>query len=116
VPYHPVIKLKTKKMSIFDTLFGTKEKTDFKELMKRDALVIDVRSADEYRSGHLPGSVNIALEQVGTLISSLKQKNKPLIMVCRSGARSNIATGMLKKAGLEVYNGGAWDGLAKKIL
>jgi rhodanese-related sulfurtransferase len=37
-------------------------------------------------------------------------------MVCRSGARSNIATGMLKKAGLEVYNGGAWDGLAKKIL
>jgi rhodanese-related sulfurtransferase len=102
-------------MGIFDNLFGTKEKIDFKELVQKGAIVIDVRSPAEYRSGHVPGSINIALEQIGAIIGSLKQKNKPLIMVCRSGTRSNMATGMLKKAGLEVYNGGAWDGLLHKI-
>jgi phage shock protein E len=102
-------------MSLFGNLFGTKEKTDFKELMQKGAVVIDVRSPAEFRTGHVPGSINIALEQVGSIINSLKQKNKPLIMVCRSGTRSNIATGMLRNAGLEVYNGGAWDSLKQKI-
>jgi len=102
-------------MSFFDNLFTTKEKTDFKELVKKGALVIDVRSPVEYRSGHVPGSINIALEQIGSAIKSFQQEKKPLIMVCRSGARINMATVMLKKAGLEVYNGGAWDVLMKKI-
>jgi phage shock protein E len=116
MPHHPFIIFKTKNnMSIFDNIFGTKEKTDFKELVKEGALIIDVRSPAEYRTGHVQGSINIALEQIGNTISSFKQQQKPLIMVCRSGTRSNIATSILKKAGLEVYNGGAWDDLAKKI-
>jgi phage shock protein E len=102
-------------MSIIETLFGKKEKTDFKELVQKGAIVIDVRSPAEYRSGHVPGSINIALEQVGSTINSLKQRKSPLIMVCRSGTRSNMATIMLKNAGLEVYNGGAWEDLMHKI-
>ena len=102
-------------MSLLSNLFSTKEKTDFKELMQKGAVVIDVRSPAEFRSGHVPGSINIALEQIGPVINSLKQKHKPLIMVCRSGTRSNIATGMLRNSGLEVYNGGAWDSLKQKI-
>jgi len=98
-----------------ESLFGKKEKIDFKALMQQGALVIDVRSPAEYRSGHVPGSINIALEQIGATINSLKQRKSPLIMVCRSGTRSNIATGLLKNAGLEVYNGGAWDSLKHKI-
>lgn len=103
-------------MSFFDNLFASKEKINFKELVNKGALVIDVRSPAEFRSGHVKGSINIALEQIGFAIKSFQQAKKPLIMVCRSGTRSNMATGMLKKAGLEVYNGGAWDDLAKKIL
>jgi phage shock protein E len=102
-------------MSFLDSLFGKKEKTDYKELMQQGAIVIDVRSAAEFRSGHVPGSVNIALEQIGASVNNLKQKNKPLILVCRSGARSGMATGILKNAGLEAYNGGPWDNLAHKI-
>ena len=102
-------------MSLMETLFGKKEKIDFKELIKTGAIVVDVRSPVEYSNGHIPGSLNIALEQIGSTISSLKQKNKPLILVCRSGTRSNMASSMLKNAGLEVYNGGAWDDLMHKI-
>lgn len=102
-------------MSLLSNLFGSKEKINFKGLTQRGAMIIDVRSPAEYHSGHVPGSINIALEQIGSTISSLKLKNKPLIMVCRSGARSNTATSLLKKAGLEVYNGGAWNDLMHKI-
>ena len=102
-------------MSLMQTLFGKKEKIDFKKIIKNSAMIVDVRSPLEYSSGHIPGSLNIALEQIGSAISSLKQKNKPLILVCRSGTRSNMATSMLKNAGLEVYNGGAWDDLMQKI-
>lgn len=102
-------------MSFLESLFGKKEKTDYKALMANGAIVIDVRSAAEYRSGHVPGSLNIPLEQIGSSVSQLKQKNKPLILVCRSGARSGMATGILKNAGLEAFNGGPWDDLAEKI-
>lgn len=102
-------------MNLLGNLFRPKEKIDFRELAQKGAMIIDVRSPAEYRNGHVPGSINIALEQIGSTINSLKLKNKPLIMVCRSGARSNTATALLKKAGLEVYNGGAWNDLMHKI-
>ena len=72
-------------MSLMEILFGKKEKIDFKEIVKNGAIILVVRSPVEYSSGHIPGSLNIALKQNGSTISSLKQKNKPLIMVCRSG-------------------------------
>lgn len=40
---------------------------------------------------------------------------KPIITVCQSGARSGMAKGILKAAGIEVYNGGSWFGLRSKI-
>ena len=41
--------------------------------------------------------------------------SKPIITVCQSGARSGMAKGILKSAGIEVYNGGSWFGLRSKI-
>jgi rhodanese-related sulfurtransferase len=102
-------------MSLLGNLFGTREKTDFKELLQKGAIIIDVRTPAEFQTGHIPGSINIALEQIGATINSLRLKNKPLIMVCRSGVRSSTATALLKKAGLETYNGGGWNDLMRKI-
>ena len=102
-------------MGIFNNLFAAKEKTDFKELVKQGALIIDVRTAGEYGSGHIPGSVNIDLEKVNSSVQSLKKMNKPMIAVCRSGNRSGVAVNILKAAGVEAYNGGAWDDLQQKI-
>ena len=89
--------------------------TDFRKLMEAGAVIVDVRSQGEYRSGHIPGSKNIPLEQVKSKVAELKKSGKPVITVCRSGARSGMAKSVLAAAGVEVYNGGPWNSLQRKI-
>lgn len=98
----------------FSSLFSG-SKTDYKGLLQNGAMLIDVRTPDEYRTGHVKGSVNIPLDTLPNRISELKSKNKSIIAVCRSGARSGAATSMLKKAGIEAYNGGGWDSFERQI-
>jgi rhodanese-related sulfurtransferase len=75
--------------------------------------VLDVREPAEYQQGHIPGSV---LMPLGTLESRLHElpTDRPIVAVCRSGARSGMATGVLRKAGRDALNmaGGmnAWRG------
>jgi rhodanese-related sulfurtransferase len=86
------------------------------QLMNReDALVIDVREAHEYTVGHLPGARNIPLKDIKTRAGDLEaSKDKPLILVCASGARSEQACVQLRKLGFSRLNhldGGinAWE-------
>lgn len=99
--------------SIFKKLFGPP--VDFKALMQAGAVIVDVRTQGEYKGGHIKGSINIPLDTVRLKANELKKKNAPIITVCRSGSRSGMAKSMLASAGLEVYNGGAWDSLQRKI-
>ncbi len=92
-----------------------KPDVDFVKLIKEGALVVDVRTKSEYVSGHIDGSKNIPLDNIKTEIKTLKQLNKPIITVCRSGTRSGLAKSILTSAGLEAYNGGAWTNLKKLI-
>lgn len=88
---------------------------DFKELVNNGAIIIDVRSPGEYKSGHIKGSRNLPLDTIRSKVNDLKKLDKPVITVCRSGARSGMAKGILKSAGIEVYNGGPWFSLQNKI-
>jgi rhodanese-related sulfurtransferase len=88
---------------------------NFKELVNKGAVIVDVRSAQEYRTGHVSGSKNIPLDIIRNKIADLKKINKPVITVCRSGARSGAARNILKSSGIEVYNGGPWTSLKNKI-
>jgi rhodanese-related sulfurtransferase len=106
---------KFKAMGFFNNLFSTKNQTNYKQLLKQVAIFIDLRTAAEYRSGHIPGSINVELEKINVSVAELKKKKKPLIAVCRSGNRSGMAVSMLKTAGLEAYNGGAWNDLQLNI-
>jgi phage shock protein E len=93
-------------------------KTDFKSfksLVKNGAVIVDVRNNAEFKSGHIKGAVNIPAEYVSEMINDLKKINKPVITCCKSGIRSGMAASVLSSAGLEVYNGGAWDLLEGKI-
>jgi rhodanese-related sulfurtransferase len=99
--------------SIFKKLFGNT--TDYKGLVSNGAIILDVRSEGEFRSGHIRGATNIPLEQVRQNIPALKKKDKPVITVCRSGVRSGMAKSVLADAGIEAYNGGAWNALQQKI-
>ncbi|MCU0373974.1 MAG: rhodanese-like domain-containing protein [Chitinophagaceae bacterium] len=99
--------------NLFKKLFGPG--TDYKALVEKGAIIVDVRSPGEFKSGHIKGSVNIPLETVKQKAAELKKKNKPVITVCRSGNRSGMAKAVLAGNGIEVYNGGAWDSLQNKI-
>ncbi|KYG82282.1 rhodanese-like domain-containing protein [Roseivirga echinicomitans] len=97
-------------------LFGLGPKVDFKELVQQGAVVLDVRSKGEYTGGHIKGSMNISVDALGSNLSRLKNKDKPIITCCASGMRSASAKNMLKANGYtQVYNGGGWASLQQKI-
>ena len=74
-------------LGFFKKLFGGTP-VNYKELLSNGAIIVDVRSAGEYKSGHIPGSRNLPLDGIRGKIQDLKKTNKPVITVCRSGARS----------------------------
>jgi rhodanese-related sulfurtransferase len=97
-------------------LFGLGPKVDFGSLIKNGAIIVDVRTKNEYASGHIKGSVNIPLDTLPKNLSMFKDKNKPVITCCASGMRSAAAKSILKTNGFtEVYNGGGWMSLQNKI-
>lgn len=92
-------------------LFGLGPKTDYAELIKQGAVIVDVRSKGEYASGHIKGSVNIPLNTLENNLSKLK-KDKPVITCCASGMRSASAESILKAKGFnDVHNAGSWYNL-----
>lgn len=97
-------------------LFGIGPKTDFAQLVKDGAIILDVRSKGEYAGGHIRGSINISVDTLANNLDKLKDKNKPVITCCASGMRSASAKNILKSKGYtQVYNGGGWYGLQQKI-
>ena len=67
-----------------------------------DALVLDVREDKEFATGHIINSLHIPMSKVESQLEKLnKHKSSPVIVSCRSGARSNSICGMLRKNGFE---------------
>jgi rhodanese-related sulfurtransferase len=99
--------------NIIKKLFGPS--TDFKALQQNGAVIIDVRTAGEFNSGHIKGAVNIPVDNIRLKINDIKKKGKPVITCCASGMRSGSATSILKQAGVEAYNGGSWMSLQNKM-
>lgn len=63
------------------------------------AVLLDVRTLQEYNEGHIPGSVNVPLQSIDEIISVVENKETPLFVYCRSGARSRQATAILQQMG-----------------
>ena len=61
-----------------------------------NAVLLDVREDDEFRSGHIPGALNIPLSRIDTITIP---KDKPLYVYCLRGARSKRAVNALKRMG-----------------
>jgi|SRR5664279_3757732 len=95
--------------------FFSREKTDFASLIREGAVIIDVRTAGEFKDGHIPGSRNIPLDSIQNKMEEIRKLHKPVITVCRSGMRSKMARSILASGGLTVFNGGAWDVLETRI-
>ncbi|HEY6954022.1 MAG TPA: rhodanese-like domain-containing protein [Flavisolibacter sp.] len=91
----------------------TKDNSAILLAMEKGAVIIDVRTPNEFRQGHIQGSKNIPVNEIRTKIEMIRKWNKPVITVCLSGGRSAAAKNTLASAGIEVYNGGPWYSLRK---
>jgi rhodanese-related sulfurtransferase len=97
-------------------LFGMGPKVDYAELVKKGAIILDVRSKGEFNGGHIKGAINIPVDSLSSNLGKLKDKKKPIITCCASGMRSSSARGILKSNGYEeVHNGGGWMSLQNKL-
>ena len=94
---------------------GFKAKVNYKEIYEAGAIIIDVRTKGEFSQGNFKGSVNVPLDKINEGINAIKSKNKSVIIVCKSGMRSGQAASVLKRNGIEAYNGGSWTSLDSKL-
>jgi rhodanese-related sulfurtransferase len=102
-------------MSFFGLFGGGISAASIEEYLKDGAIVIDVRTIDEYESGHVNGSKHIVLNSIPAKVNEIKKINKKVIAVCRSGARSGQAASFLKQQGIDAINGGPWQNVAKFV-
>lgn len=83
--------------------------------IENGAIILDVRTEAEYKTGHIEGSINISL---GTIRERYKELDpeKTYITTCSHGLRSVKVESLLKERGFKkVYNGGAWSDLEKIV-
>ncbi|MFQ6370586.1 rhodanese-like domain-containing protein [Shewanella sp. YIC-542] len=79
----------------------------------KGAMVIDVRTAEEFATGHLPQAHNIPYENIVPMLQQLGvNAQQSLVLYCRSGRRADVAKAALEKAGyIHVYNAGGYQQL-----
>ena len=63
------------------------------------AVLLDVRTGEEYAQGHIPGSRNVDVQDIGRAAGLIQDKDTPLFVYCYSGARSSRAVSELKSMG-----------------
>ena len=92
--------------------------TEFSFNGTRPAAIVDVRTPDEFASGHIDGAINIPYEKISQDIQSIKglTKESPILLYCRSGHRAGIAQDTLELQGFKrILNGGGIELLSKNL-
>ena len=80
------------------------------------AVLLDVRTPQEYREGHIPGSQNVPLQQLDKVEEVTENKDTVLYVYCRSGARSRQAVSLLQDMGYtNVHNIGGIAAYSGKV-
>ena len=77
---------------------------DARKLVEAGARLVDVRSQEEFDSSHLPGAINIPVSELDRRLGELGPKDQPIVVYCRSGARSGSAARTLKGAGFQAVH------------
>ena len=76
----------------------------FKMWQNKEAIIIDIRTPQEYKEGHIPGVANIPLDQLVERNHEIPT-DKKVLLICRSGNRSSQGTSLLRSKGFgNVYN------------
>jgi rhodanese-related sulfurtransferase len=100
-------------MGFFSMLFGSSvAKEELANIINIGAMLVDVRSPNEFASGSAKGAVNIPIESLQSQLAKFKNKSH-IVVFCRSGNRSGQAKSILNQLGItNVTNGGTWNDVA----
>lgn len=96
-------------------LFGGGENIDLKTFHQQGATIVDVRTPQEFASGHIKGAINIPLDTLDRDYKKIKQPEKGVITCCASGMRSSVGKRILKSKGINAQNGGGWSSLQHQL-
>ena len=88
---------------------------DLTKFKNSEKTILDVRTPEEFSQNHVPGAINIPLDQITARLEEFEKMKTPIIAYCRSGNRSEMATSILKQHGYEVYNGGGLTDVLQKL-
>ncbi|MEQ1502472.1 MAG: rhodanese-like domain-containing protein [Myxococcota bacterium] len=90
-------------MSLWSSLFGGAaggvDADRIRSVVAAGSLVVDVRTTDEFASGHVGGAINVPVQGIGSRLGELGPKDRPIVVYCRSGGRSAQAAAILRSAG-----------------
>ena len=102
---------------IFSKVFGLVSAANAKTLLQQKAKLLDVRTHEEFRSGHVKGAVNVPYQEVGERIAKIApDKSVAVLVYCLSGGRSGVAKSHLRRLGYkQAHNLGSF-GRAKRIV
>jgi rhodanese-related sulfurtransferase len=71
------------------------------QAVEQGALLLDVRTPEEFAAGHLPGAMNIPVQELERRAGELRPGEAGLVLYCRSGVRSHHAQRLLRQKGFE---------------
>lgn len=97
---------------------GSSQTQTARQQIEAGALVLDVRTPEEFATGHLEGALLIPVQELSQRLGEVQQqlpaqdKTQPIVVYCRSGGRAARAEQILREAGFtEVTNGGGYSSL-----
>lgn len=82
-----------------------------RELVAQGALLLDVRTPAEFKEGHVPNALNVPVQELPQRLAEVGPTSRPVVVYCRSGGRSAMASQLLRSAGYQVKDIGpmtAW--------
>lgn len=96
-------------------MIGWLKNRKIKDFLLRNALIVDVRSPQEFKQAHAKGAVNMPMNIIEARAKLLKEKGRPVILCCASGIRAGKAKKILDQSEIEVMNGGGWKRVGKFV-
>mgnify|MGYP001442610485 CR=1 FL=1 len=90
-------------MGFFSSLFGgglsDVVRDAAKEAISNGARIIDVRTPAEYNAGHVENAINVPVKSISSRLGEIGSPSQPVVLYCRSGARSAMAKRTLVSSG-----------------
>ncbi len=93
---------------------GERPTDQLRDALDEGGLIVDVRTVFEYHAGHVPGAVNVPVEELQERIEEIGGKGRPVIVYCQSGIRSRQAASILRGAGHEVVDAGTMSAFSSR--